>query len=118
MLFRSITNADRPTALATTRLAVELDDTTRVAVRLHGQSVRVDVLEDANARLDAGWRREVADGIRRHGLEYQRNGADAQNGRGRRNDDADPTTARDGGARIRRRFTIDLDAARLPGSKS
>ena len=105
----AMTASDRPSA-PLTRLAVELDDATRVAVRVHGQSVHVDVIADDAGRLDGAWRRDVAQGIKRHGLEYGRDGADANDGRGRRRDEPTPAIARDGGRRSRR-FTIDLDTA-------
>ena len=100
--------SDRPNT-TTTRLAVELDDATRVSVRLSGESVRVNVLDDPNHRLGAGWHRDVAEGMRRHGLEYDGREADAQSSNGQRHDDEpEPTTARDGGSRTRRRFSLDL----------
>jgi len=90
----------------TNRLALELDDATRVAVRMTGRSVRVDVLADPNQRIGSSWNQDLQQGFRRRGLELDQRGADAQ-GRGRRRDrdEAEGRHARDG-ARAPRRITL------------
>jgi hypothetical protein len=105
-----------------TRLAVELGVDDRVAVRLDGSVVRVDVVADGSGRMDATWRRDLATTMHRRGLELASSGADttrsgADGGSGqsreRRGDAELPAT--DGGHRPRRlpRAVVDDRSVRL-----
>ncbi len=94
-----LTTGEHTGPTTTNRLSLEMDGSSRVAVRMDdtGHFVRVDVLADPNGRLDGAWHADMSDGLRNHGLELDQRGADNKGEGHHREDNPDDRFATDGG---------------------